>query len=52
VVSGKAQAGVLLRPVAVTQIASTARAGRRMPTKTTFFHPKPRTGMVFRRLRD
>ncbi|HEX3621037.1 MAG TPA: DUF1015 domain-containing protein [Acidimicrobiales bacterium] len=50
--SGKAQAAVLLRPVAVTQIASTARAGRKMPTKTTFFHPKPRTGMVFRRLGD
>ena len=52
VASGRAQAGVLLRPVAVTQIVNTARAGRRMPTKTTFFHPKPRTGMVFRRLRD
>lgn len=48
--SGAAQAAVLLRPVAVDQIASTARAGRRMPTKSTFFHPKPRTGMVFRRL--
>ena len=52
VASGRAEAGILLRPVAVTQIARTARAGRRMPTKTTFFHPKPRTGMVFRRLRD
>lgn len=52
VASGTAQAAVLLRPVAVTEIASTAKAGRRMPTKTTFFHPKPRTGMVFRRLRD
>ena len=48
--SGEASAGVLLRPVDVRQIADTARAGRRMPTKTTFFHPKPRTGMVFRRL--
>ncbi|MGI8809011.1 MAG: DUF1015 family protein [Acidimicrobiales bacterium] len=48
--SGHASAGVLLRPVDVRQIADTARAGRRMPTKTTFFHPKPRTGMVFRRL--
>jgi uncharacterized protein (DUF1015 family) len=46
----RASAGVLLRPVDVRQIAATARAGRRMPTKTTFFHPKPRTGMVFRRL--
>jgi uncharacterized protein (DUF1015 family) len=50
--SGKASAGVLLRPVDVRQIARTAVAGRRMPTKTTFFHPKPRTGMVFRRLAD
>jgi len=50
VATGEAQAGVLLRPVAVDQIARTACAGRRMPTKTTFFHPKPRTGMVFRRL--
>jgi len=48
--SGKASAGVLLRPVDVHDIARTAVAGRRMPTKTTFFHPKPRTGMVFRRL--
>ena len=26
------------------------RAGKRMPPKTTYFHPKPRTGMVFRSL--
>ena len=48
--AGDASAGVLLRPVDVHQIARTAVVGRRMPTKTTFFHPKPRTGMVFRRL--
>lgn len=52
VASGEASAAVLLRPVDVRQIARTALAGRRMPTKTTFFHPKPRTGMVFRRLAD
>ena len=52
VASGKASGGVLLRPVDVRHIATTAVAGRRMPTKTTFFHPKPRTGMVFRRLDD
>jgi uncharacterized protein (DUF1015 family) len=50
VASGAAQAGVLLRPVAVSQIARTALAGRRMPEKTTYFQPKLRTGMVFRRL--
>ncbi len=46
--SGHAQAGVLLRPATVAQIADTAHSGRRMPPKTTFFQPKPRTGMVFR----
>ncbi len=45
-----AQAAVLLRPVTVAQIAEWAHAGRRMPPKSTYFHPKPRTGMVFRPL--
>jgi hypothetical protein len=46
----RAQAVVLLRPVSVDQIAEWAHAGRRMPPKSTYFHPKPRTGMVFRTL--
>ena len=52
VASGKASAAVLLRPVDVPPTARSAMAARTMPTKTTFFHPKPRTGMVFRRLSD
>ena len=47
---GDAQAGFLLRPATVAQIAAAARARQRMPAKTTFFFPKPRTGLVFRRL--
>jgi len=50
VTSDQAQAVVLLRPVTVGQIAEWAHAGRRMPPKSTYFHPKPRTGMVFRTL--
>ena len=50
VVEGRADAAVLLRPVTVEQIARTAHGGRRMPPKSTFFYPKPRTGMVFREL--
>jgi uncharacterized protein (DUF1015 family) len=46
--SGRAQYGVLLRPATVAQIDANAHAGERMPPKTTFFHPKPRTGVVFR----
>jgi hypothetical protein len=48
--SEAAQAVVLLRPVSVDQIAEWAHTGRRMPPKSTYFHPKPRTGMVFRTL--
>lgn len=48
---GDGTVGVLLRPATVAQIAETAHGGDRMPPKTTFFHPKPRTGVVFRDLR-
>jgi uncharacterized protein (DUF1015 family) len=47
---GAAQAAFLLRPVTVKQIENWANDRRRMPPKTTFFSPKPRTGMVFRSL--
>jgi uncharacterized protein (DUF1015 family) len=49
---GAADAAVLLRPADVEQIRAAALAGDRMPQKTTFFHPKPRTGLVFRSLDD
>ncbi len=52
VAKGAADAAVLLRPVTVAQIRAAAEARIRMPEKTTFFWPKPRTGMVFRRLDD
>jgi len=52
VAKGGADAAVLLRPVTVEQIRAAAFAHIRMPAKTTFFWPKPRTGMVFRRLDD
>lgn len=48
--SGSAQAAFFLRPPTVAQIAEIAHGGRRMPPKTSFFQPKPRTGMVFRSL--
>jgi uncharacterized protein (DUF1015 family) len=45
-----AKSAVLLPPVSVPQIRAVAQAGERMPEKTTFFAPKPRTGMVMRSL--
>jgi uncharacterized protein (DUF1015 family) len=48
--SGGAQAAFLLRPVTVGQIETWAAERTQMPPKTTYFSPKPRTGMVFRSL--
>ena len=50
VAAGLADAAVLLRPASVKQIADISHGGVRMPPKTTFFYPKPRTGMVVREL--
>jgi uncharacterized protein (DUF1015 family) len=50
VAKGEAQAAVLLRPATVDQIAAISHGGERMPPKTTFFYPKPATGLVFRDL--
>jgi uncharacterized protein (DUF1015 family) len=48
VAKGDAAAGILLRAPTVAQISAAAHAGRRLPEKTSFFSPKPRTGLVFR----
>ncbi len=50
VTAGEAVTAVLLRPATVEQIAAVSHGGERMPPKTTFFWPKPRTGVVYRRL--
>lgn len=47
---GDAVAAVLLRPVDVPTIQAVAQRRALMPQKTTFFHPKPSTGLVFRSL--
>ena len=39
---------VLLNPTPVDALIAVADAGERMPRKSTFFTPKPRTGMVLR----
>jgi uncharacterized protein (DUF1015 family) len=40
----------LLRPVAIQTVIDLANAGEPMPPKTTSFVPKPRAGLVLRRL--
>lgn len=43
---------LLLRPPSPADVAAVARAGARMPRKSTLFLPKPRTGLVLRPLAD
>lgn len=50
--SGRATAGVLIRPVTVEEIQRTATEGLLMPPKSTFFTPKLLTGPVLRPLTD
>ncbi|HEY8677754.1 MAG TPA: DUF1015 domain-containing protein [Candidatus Dormibacteraeota bacterium] len=45
--SGQAQAAFLLRPPAVSDVVAVAEAGKVMPQKSTYFYPKPLSGIVF-----
>jgi uncharacterized protein (DUF1015 family) len=47
---GQADAALLLRPPTLRQILELSRDGRRMPPKTSFFWPKPRSGLILRDL--
>lgn len=44
--SGKLQIAFLMNPTKVEQVVSVARAGEKMPQKSTFFYPKLMTGFV------
>jgi uncharacterized protein (DUF1015 family) len=48
----RAGVAVLLRAPSPRAVAAVARAGARMPRKSTLFVPKPRTGLVLRPLAD
>jgi len=45
--SGAGQAAFFLRPPAVSDVVEVARAGQVMPQKSTYFFPKPASGIVF-----
>lgn len=46
VLRGSAQAAFLLNPPRVSDVQAVAAAGLRMPHKSTYFYPKPLTGLV------
>ncbi len=50
VASGAAACGFLIPPVEVERVWRLAAGGGKMPEKSTYFFPKPRDGIVVRRL--
>ncbi|HVE90944.1 MAG TPA: DUF1015 domain-containing protein [Actinomycetota bacterium] len=50
--SGRAVCGFLIQPVSVDRVWRLAETGAQMPEKSTYFHPKPKDGIVMRSLRQ
>jgi uncharacterized protein (DUF1015 family) len=48
--TGAAASLLILRPAPFATVAGIAAGGETLPQKTTFFHPKPRDGLVLRPL--
>jgi len=48
VLSGEAAAAILMNPLQVESVIRAARAGFRLPQKSTYFYPKVFTGLVLR----
>ncbi len=46
VLHGSGRAAFLLNPTRVSEVSAVASAGERMPHKSTYFFPKPLTGLV------
>jgi hypothetical protein len=44
---GAADVAFILRETRVADVFAAARTGRRMPPKSTYFYPKPLSGLVF-----
>jgi uncharacterized protein (DUF1015 family) len=48
---GEADVALVVRPPRIDDVFAAARRGVRMPQKTTYFHPKPVSGLVFHPVR-
>jgi uncharacterized protein (DUF1015 family) len=48
--AGRAVCGFLIPPVEIERVWNLAAGGGKMPEKSTYFHPKPRDGIVVRAL--
>jgi uncharacterized protein (DUF1015 family) len=46
VAEGHGEFAILLNPPKISEVKEVAQAGDRMPHKSTYFYPKPLTGLV------
>jgi uncharacterized protein (DUF1015 family) len=47
---GEGELAILLNPPKIAEVKDVARAGDRMPHKSTYFYPKPLTGLVINKM--
>jgi len=47
---GEGELAIILNPPKITEVKDVARAGDRMPHKSTYFYPKPLTGLVINKM--
>ncbi len=52
VAEGRGTAALLLNATKVSEVQAVATAGERMPHKSTYFYPKPLTGLVINAMED
>jgi uncharacterized protein (DUF1015 family) len=50
VARGEGELAILLNPPKIAEVKDVARAGDRMPYKSTYFYPKPLTGLVINKM--
>ena len=50
--SGPGTGALLLNATKVSEVQAVAKAGERMPHKSTYFYPKPLTGLVIHVMED
>ena len=50
VAAGDCEMAILLNPPKITEVKDVASAGDRMPHKSTYFYPKPLTGLVINKM--
>ncbi|HEV8243649.1 MAG TPA: DUF1015 domain-containing protein [Nitrospirales bacterium] len=50
VARGEGELAILLNPPKIAEVKDVARAGDRMPHKSTYFYPKPLTGLVINKM--